>query len=289
MATPRKRYFRVADSILREQWDDATLATAIRLMAWLNQRWARDGIADEERGRAVIGETAAMEITRIRRPHVALQRLARLPLAAGWSTARAWLDDVQRPSRVTIDWPKYAEFQDSKSEVGETSRPRRGKSLPPPHPHPASAEETPPAAPSAVVAPKAKRAPRDPSKASIGQVACGMWVDALRQHRGLDAQVMGRTAGELKRVAEAMGVERLGAALEAFFTDPEVKDHYRVRGGGLTLATFLAVSEFCDQRAQIGARLRVYEAAREADAAAIQAEIDDADLETLPAFTTRTF
>jgi len=122
VATPRKRWFKVADSILREDWDDATLATAVRLMAWLNQRWRRDAIDHDQAGSAVIGAADAMAITRKMRPLVALKSLASLPLAAGWSSASASLDDDKRPTRVTLTWPKYADFQ---SDVARPSGNRR--------------------------------------------------------------------------------------------------------------------------------------------------------------------
>ena len=118
MSTPRKRWFKVADSILREDWDDATLASAMRLMAWLNQRWARDGIPHSEAGTAVIGEHDAMLITHLRRPKDALKRLASLPLVAGWTSASADLDSAQSPTRCTLKWSKFPEFQ----EYGPRSR-----------------------------------------------------------------------------------------------------------------------------------------------------------------------
>src|SRR3990167_2081294 len=118
MSTPRKRWFKVADSILREDWDDATLAASMRLMAWFNQRWARDGIPHSEAGSAVIGEHDAMLITHLRRPKDALKRLARLPLVAGWTSASATLDSDQSPTRCTLKWSKFPKFQ----EYGPRSR-----------------------------------------------------------------------------------------------------------------------------------------------------------------------
>jgi hypothetical protein len=111
MATPRKHWSRWADSILREDWDDATCATVARLIAWLNQRWARDGLPESERGRAFIGIEDAIKITGCRRPHLAIQRLLSLPSRASLGTAEASLRTNHREPSVLFTWPKYAEFQ----------------------------------------------------------------------------------------------------------------------------------------------------------------------------------
>jgi hypothetical protein len=102
---------RISDLVLDESWDDATLATVIRLLAWMRQRWARERLGSAEACEAVISEHDAMRITNLRRPHVALQRLARLPLDAGLSSARASLETTQSASSVRLKWPKVAEYQ----------------------------------------------------------------------------------------------------------------------------------------------------------------------------------
>ncbi len=128
MSTPRKRWFKVADSVLREDWDDWTLATVTRLMAWLNQRRARDGVDDQYAGEALIGEHDAMVITRIKRPHVALQRLARLPLDAGLTSASASLEQVHSGSAVRLNWSKFANFQRSNTRESDKKLPTPGSS-----------------------------------------------------------------------------------------------------------------------------------------------------------------
>lgn len=123
MTTPRKHWFKVADSILREEWSDGTLATHVRLMAWLNQRWARDGIEHSEAGSAVIGALDAMAITGTKRPHIALQRLASHPSVARLTSASAslvshcqatgeLLADTQHPTGVLLKWDKFSIFQE---------------------------------------------------------------------------------------------------------------------------------------------------------------------------------
>jgi len=125
MATPRKHWFKVADQILREPWDNDTLACAVRLMAWLNQRWARDRPGDAERARAVISQTDIMAISGKRRADVALKSLQRLADVVSISVER-------RGDVVSISWPKYAKFQSSESE----SREVRARELPAPTPTP---------------------------------------------------------------------------------------------------------------------------------------------------------
>lgn len=127
MATPRKHYFRVADSILREGWDDSTLATIVRLMATMNQRWARDGLSAEE---ASIIHLRAVDL---------------LPLTnrTRAAAARVVLTACARAAQMTvtfdaagcmISWPKFAIFQGYDS-------PKLPRDSPPPHPPPQKEQE----------------------------------------------------------------------------------------------------------------------------------------------------
>lgn len=129
MPTPRKRYFRVADAILREPWPRETKLTMVLLMAWLNQRWARDGLSAEEAGRAVLSRSALAEVTgrhRLDSARVALRKLAEVV-----SISIEYRDDF-----TVIHWPKFPEFQNFGAEVG----PKSGlePALDPPLPRPAS-------------------------------------------------------------------------------------------------------------------------------------------------------
>jgi hypothetical protein len=148
MATPRKRWFKVADAILREPWDDWTLATVVRLMAWLNQSRARDGKSADESGEALIMDTDAMKITGLKRPGVALKRLASLPLEAGLSTASASLETSKGLTRVRFLWAKYSEFQAVTSRTPDAKHPESGPPTPTPTPAPDERREEPPKPPS---------------------------------------------------------------------------------------------------------------------------------------------
>jgi len=105
MATPRKRYFKVADKILRKAWSNDELAGLVRLMAYLNQRWARDNVPHREAGSAAISITDLMSISGKRRADVARK------------SAERWRDiaeiSVEHRGDVSlISWDKFSEFQE---------------------------------------------------------------------------------------------------------------------------------------------------------------------------------
>lgn len=115
MATARKRWFRVADAILRKSWTNDELAALVRLMAYLNGRWAREGIPSEDAGHHAISLTDAMTITGKRRPDAAIRMLERLATITSMSVEHR--TDIRQTSRecstdvCLISWPKYPVFQ----------------------------------------------------------------------------------------------------------------------------------------------------------------------------------
>lgn len=123
MATPRKHYFRVADSVLREPWTDSQLATLVRLMAYLNQRWARDGLTSAQACRATLSPQDLMSITRSKRLDSARLRLR-------YAADNVSITTRYRDEYTDVQWPKYAEFQGLPSEVGAESGQSRGSILP---------------------------------------------------------------------------------------------------------------------------------------------------------------
>jgi len=154
VATPRKHWFRVADSILNETWDAKTTHTIVRLMAFLNGRWAREGLDASEAAEAIIDGRTALWITGERREHLALKRIFDLPIEASianletgvvvvdevrrsdgqrlsgaldadWERARRLLESLKKPTRIALSWPNFADFQ------GFTTR-----EMPPPPPPP---------------------------------------------------------------------------------------------------------------------------------------------------------
>lgn len=138
MATPRKRWFKMADAVLREEWDDATFATVARLMAWLNQRYARDAIEPAEAGNARLWAEDAMAITRVRSSTSrAFSALVSRLKSADLETLVIHL--VQRNGQTCCEilWPKFPEFQEyGARSPGES--PGRSKTGEVPHPSPIS-------------------------------------------------------------------------------------------------------------------------------------------------------
>jgi hypothetical protein len=117
VATPRKHWFKVPDSVLWESWSDTDLATLIRLQAFLNTRWARNGLKPEEACKATLDAAALHAVTKRER------------FAAGVATLSHALGNVTATHShgarsVFVHWPKFAEFQFQKPE----SRPKASPS-----------------------------------------------------------------------------------------------------------------------------------------------------------------
>lgn len=178
----RRAYVRLPDRILREPWDDSTLADIVRLQAFLNTRWARDGLPASEAGKAFLGPQEMMLITRTTNVSRARKRLLALPARAvnvTLAVAEAYagrtpgvrLPSHDRLAGVTIDWPKFAIEQG----YYDREEPKLGREKAPPHPLPQpqtlsakEREERPsPAAPPS--APPA--APPAPSAGSLARVS----------------------------------------------------------------------------------------------------------------------
>lgn len=134
MATPRKHWLRLYESILDEDWDDATLATVIRLMCWLNRRWARNGIEHAKAGDAFVPTLQLMTICRQRRPERAT---ARLTVVAQCVT----MDVAPCAGGVNISWPKFSELQDYGPRHSPGDRVVTARSIPSPTPTPTPRRE----------------------------------------------------------------------------------------------------------------------------------------------------
>ena len=104
MATPRKGWFRVQNSILNECWPHEVKATAVCLMAYLNTRWARGGLTADEGCEAVIPPAALMQIT-------GTSRLDRARLALSYLEASVNLTVSYLGANTSLRWPKLAETQ----------------------------------------------------------------------------------------------------------------------------------------------------------------------------------
>jgi hypothetical protein len=125
MATARKHWFKVGDSLLREPWPRDVKLTMVLLAAWLNQRWARDGLTRAEACRAVMSQGALAEVTgRTHRKH-ALNSLRTLAKFVSLSIR-------VRGEFIHIHWPKFAEFQNLPSDDGAKPGKRKPRDMPPP-------------------------------------------------------------------------------------------------------------------------------------------------------------
>lgn len=121
MATPRKHWFKVADSILRDDLTVEQRGILVGLMAYMNSRWARDGLTGDQACRVKLTRGALIDITGRSQVRYAFSALSLLGQSVSISVSLC--GEV-----VEIYWPKFAEFQGLESGSGETL----GKKSPPP-------------------------------------------------------------------------------------------------------------------------------------------------------------
>jgi hypothetical protein len=185
LATPRKRYFKVADQLLAEPWTREQKLTLVLLMAHLNTRWARDGIPDERAGECVLSHGAATDITGKSQQKSQLKLLGSL-------TELVSISVEVRDGKIWIKWPKFAEFQytDTRSR-GSSRAPGRAPSAA------AAADAT----SSATRFPPKRAEPRPPALRPVTEIlaearrptetqrlAQTKEFDAIRQQLGLKAR-----------------------------------------------------------------------------------------------------
>lgn len=182
MATPRKHWFRVADSIRNEPWTNDELAFMVRLMAELNTRWARNGLDWKSAYSIELNGTDLMALSGKHRVDVARKSAEHLADIASMSISH-------RGDITLISWPKYAEFQGLVPRESPESRPLRNL----PRKTPPQPQEDRKRAPSAPDSPPARRhlvaKPHDfpeESKERIRKWAAGKGFDAATLNRGLE-------------------------------------------------------------------------------------------------------
>jgi hypothetical protein len=107
MASDRRPYTKILDAVLREPWDDATLADMVRLQLWLNTRWARLRLTADEAGRAFLGPQDMMTITKTTNVTRARARLLALRERTGGVTVAVAEASQGRTCGVSVDWPKF--------------------------------------------------------------------------------------------------------------------------------------------------------------------------------------
>lgn len=160
MATPRKHWFRVADSVRDEPWTNDQLAFLIRLMAELNTRWARNGLDWKSACSIELNGTDLMALSGKHRVDVARKSAEHLADIASMSISH-------RGNITLISWSKYAEFQGLTPRESPESRPLRKT---PPQDARRKTQEEISETPSAPPAPRARRArPKSPCPDSLSE------------------------------------------------------------------------------------------------------------------------
>lgn len=129
MATPRKRWFKVAESLLDEPWTREQKMTLILLMGEMNRRWARNGLSAEDACRIVLSEAAVQEITGLKRIRSGYGALAELSRSVS-------LEVSLENGFVSVHWPKFAEFQELGARSPGSERAVSGLKMPSPTPSP---------------------------------------------------------------------------------------------------------------------------------------------------------
>ena len=140
MASDRRSYVRVADSVLREPWGDRTLATLVRLMAFLNTRWARDRLTAEEAGDAFLRPQEMILVAGVTHVTRARKLLLALPEKSRIGTLEVTPEIQGRVRGVRVRWSKFPEYQGyrdvGRPRVGGEAGAKQGVPLPPPLPPP---------------------------------------------------------------------------------------------------------------------------------------------------------
>lgn len=166
MATGRRHYFFVADQVGHEDWSNDQLAFLVRLMAHLHERWARDGLTPGQAGMTRLNFTNLLRITGQQHVGDAVDsllalaqqvtirveingRLIPIPSAEPMQVeselrairGRVLGDTLPIRKRnwcesVSIQWPKYPEFQMLRARPSPDGRPTFAPSGPGPGPGP---------------------------------------------------------------------------------------------------------------------------------------------------------
>lgn len=165
MATPRKHWFKVADSVADEDWSNDVLATLIRLQARMNTRWARNGLSPEDAATITLTAGDVMTVTR-------RSRFARGAALVRECTHAVTMTVHVGATSVTVHWPKWPEFQGLPDRRMPESSPRvalsETQTQTPPQDARQKRAEAPPAPP-AKRAPRARRSPPAPFPGSMTQ------------------------------------------------------------------------------------------------------------------------
>jgi hypothetical protein len=172
MATPRKNWFKVADSVAFEDWPNDVAATFLRLGAYLNTRWARDGRLAVDRGRTTVSSKILQQLT-------GSGSLARARRVLNELAAHVTLVIDEQGTSTVIEWRKYADFQGTESGTGDADETVDPSAVPSPspisEPSPNQAKKEEKRAPSAPPAPRSCLCPDELSDHDLGLAMT--WAD----------------------------------------------------------------------------------------------------------------
>ena len=115
MATPRKHWFKVMDSIARDDLSNDEVATMIRLLGMLNTQWARDGLSGADAARITCRPADLMACT-------GSESLARARRIADALSVKVGLTVDRVGKQTIIFWPKCLELQGWDSPVSGNSK-----------------------------------------------------------------------------------------------------------------------------------------------------------------------
>ena len=107
----RRAYVIIPTQVLRESWDDSTLADVVRLQAWLTDRWARDKLTSKQAGEAFLDAQAMMAVTKTTNVTRARGRLLALRDRTGGVTLSVEVASQGRFKGVIVKWPKFPKEQ----------------------------------------------------------------------------------------------------------------------------------------------------------------------------------
>lgn len=99
-----RRWFRVADSVLRERWTNDETALFLRLLAHLNTRRIRDDLSPEEAVQVLLGPAELAHLA-------GCQSVVRARRTLGGLAVHLGLTWSARGSDTLVVWPKVAETQ----------------------------------------------------------------------------------------------------------------------------------------------------------------------------------
>lgn len=125
----RKAWFRVADSVLHDNFSNDQLAVWVRLLAAMNSRWARHGLTADEAGTIELSSREVALITGRFRRDVGEKSLRSLGDICGISIER-------EGELLRLSVPKFAEFQGLRSPKFTRNEPPSVDTPPPPPPPP---------------------------------------------------------------------------------------------------------------------------------------------------------